>query len=49
MAVFLLLARRKTQGTRHATERKRKDVLNNQPETSKNYRSRKKQVLIYYF
>ncbi|CAK6438758.1 unnamed protein product [Pipistrellus nathusii] len=42
-----LITRRKTQGTRHATERKRKDVLNNQPETSKNYRSRKKQAWIW--
>lgn len=49
MTVFLLLGRRKTEGNRHTTERKRMDVLNNQPETSKNYRSRKKQVLVYYF
>ncbi|XP_036293037.1 telomeric repeat-binding factor 1 isoform X4 [Pipistrellus kuhlii] len=42
-----LITRRKTEGNRHATEGKRKDVLNNQPETSKNYRSRKKQAWIW--
>lgn len=42
-----LISRRKTGGNRHATERKRMDVLNNQPETSKNYRSRKKQAWLW--
>ncbi|KAK1332082.1 hypothetical protein QTO34_007768 [Cnephaeus nilssonii] len=42
-----LISRRKTEGNRHTTERKRMDVLNNQPETSKNYRSRKKQVWLW--
>lgn len=37
-----LISRRKTEGIRQATETKRMDVLNNQPKTSKNDRSRKK-------
>lgn len=48
MAVFLLLGKRKTEKDRQATKRKRMSVLNNSPETSKNHRSRKKQVFVYY-
>ncbi|XP_036194415.1 telomeric repeat-binding factor 1 isoform X2 [Myotis myotis] len=39
-----LISRRKTERSRQATERNRMDVLNNQPKTSKNDRSRKKQT-----
>ena len=46
MAVFLLLGKRKTEKDRQATKRKRMSVLNNSPETSKNHRSRKKQVFV---
>lgn len=42
-----LKSRRKTEKDRQATKRKRMSVLNNQPETSKNHRSRKKQAWLW--
>ncbi|XP_006086421.1 telomeric repeat-binding factor 1 isoform X1 [Myotis lucifugus] len=42
-----LISRRKTEGNRQATQRNRMDVLNNQPKTSKNDRSRKKQAWLW--
>ncbi|XP_059528868.1 telomeric repeat-binding factor 1 isoform X2 [Myotis daubentonii] len=42
-----LISRRKTERSRQATERNRMDVLNNQPKTSKNDRSRKKQAWLW--
>ncbi|XP_070248528.1 telomeric repeat-binding factor 1 isoform X2 [Myotis yumanensis] len=42
-----LISRRKTEGNRQATQRNRRDILNNQPKTSKNDRSRKKQAWLW--
>ncbi|EPQ07878.1 Telomeric repeat-binding factor 1 [Myotis brandtii] len=42
-----LISRRKTEGNRQATQRNRMDVLNNQPKTSRNDRSRKKQAWLW--
>ncbi|XP_053517196.1 telomeric repeat-binding factor 1 isoform X2 [Artibeus jamaicensis] len=43
----VLKSRRRTQKDKQETERKRMSVLNNQPETSKNHRSRKRQVWLW--
>ncbi|XP_036906819.1 telomeric repeat-binding factor 1 isoform X2 [Sturnira hondurensis] len=43
----VLKSRRRTEKDRQATKRKRMRVLNNQPETSKNHRSRKKQAWLW--